>query len=200
MDNPVLESLRRRMAEIGSGSVESAGGLRADASAPSGTPTEPDIGSPVDDPEYLRAKKRAFNMLGARAHSASELRAKLVRKEHPPEVVDVLIDRLTASGLLDDADYAREFVRSRRSSRALSTKALRRELSTKGITGRDAESALAGLEDEDGVALEVARKKARSTRGLPEDTRMRRVLGMLARRGFDHGVAMKAARTAIAED
>jgi len=153
-------------------------------------------GSP-DDPEDKRAKKRALNMLAARDHATEELRSKLLRKEHPEDVVDTLLDRLTASGLLDDEQFAAGFVRARRESRALSVRALRQELTKKGIPESVSEHALEDLDDEYDLAYEVALKKARSTANLPHDTRLRRTLGMLARRGFPQSVCMAAARRAL---
>ncbi|MCK1801952.1 recombination regulator RecX [Brevibacterium sp. R8603A2] len=150
-----------------------------------------------DDPEYKRAKKRALNMLAARDHATEELRSKLLRKEHPEDVVDTLLDRLTASGLLDDEQFAAGFVRARRESRALSVRALRQELTKKGIPESVSEHALEDLDDEYDLAYEVALKKARSTANLPHDTRLRRTLGMLARRGFPQSVCMAAARRAL---
>lgn len=150
-----------------------------------------------DDPEYMRAKKRALNMLAARDHATAELRSKLVRKEHPEDVVDTLLDRLTASGLLDDEQFAAGFVRARRESRALSVRALRQELTKKGIPESVSDRALEDIDDEFDLAYEVALKKARSTANLPHDTRLRRTLGMLARRGFPQSVCMAAARRAL---
>ncbi|WP_254668812.1 regulatory protein RecX [Brevibacterium sp. CS2] len=154
-------------------------------------------GVSADDPEYKRAKKRALNMLAARDHATEELRSKLLRKEHPEDVVDTLLDRLTASGLLDDEQFAAGFVRARRESRALSVRALRQELTKKGIPESVSEHALEDIDDEFDLAYEVALKKARSTANLPHDTRLRRTLGMLARRGFPQSVCMAAARRAL---
>ncbi|WP_349827663.1 regulatory protein RecX [Brevibacterium litoralis] len=170
---------------------------RTPASWSAGAGGGPGVGP--DDPEYARAKTRALNMLGARDHSAAELRKKLLGKEHPAEVVDVLIERLVASNLIDDAAYARAFVRDHRERRRLSVAALKRELTRKGIAEHHAAAAVADLDDESDLALEVARKKARTTRTLAYDTRLRRVLGMLGRRGFAGSTAMDAARTALDE-
>lgn len=173
-----------------------------DPAAPVGAAAEDGPAAPAgavspDDPEYTKAKKRALNMLAARDHATAELRSKLVRKEHPEDVVDTLLDRLTASGLLDDEQFAAGFVRARRESRALSVRALRQELMKKGISESIAQRALEDIDDEFDLAYGVALKKARSTTHLPHDTRLRRTLGMLARRGFPQSVCMAAARRAL---
>lgn len=150
-----------------------------------------------DDAEYRRAKSRALNILAARDVSASQMRERLLGREHPPDVVDVLVARLTDSGLLDDRSFAHSYVRSAREGRALSVSALGRELRARGIADEHIEEALAEVDDEFDTAYAVALKKARSTRGLDEQTRMRRILGMLARRGFGQSVGVRAARAAM---
>ncbi len=168
---------------------------QAQAARDAGTVPGPDALS--EDPEYKRAKKRAMNMLAARAHSAHDLRTKLLRKEHPADIVDQLIARLESAGLLDDAEYASSYVRAKRESRALSKSALRRELRNKGVADSHIAAALADIDDEFDLAYEVAAKKAASTVRLPRDTRKRRILGMLARRGFAQGACLKATEAAL---
>lgn len=158
-------------------------------------------GSPGDpeDPEYRAAKKRAYSILAMREHSTDELRKKLLTREHPPGVVEVLLGRLGAAGLLDDLRYARQTVRTQREQKGLSASALRRRLREKGVEEADVEAALDDLDDDFPHALALAQKKAASTRGLEEETRLRRILGVLGRRGFSGGVAMRAAREALGE-
>ena len=55
---------------------------------------------------------RALDMLEARARGVAELRRLLIRKGEPEGAVDAAIERLRASGLLDDANYARQLTRS----------------------------------------------------------------------------------------
>ena len=155
--------------------------------------------TPNRDPEYLRAKKRALNMLGARDHSSAELKSKLLAREHPEEIVDELIGKLERSGLLNDAQYAQNFVRAKREERSLSKSALNRELNKKGIAQEAITQAVEPIADEHELAFGVAMKKARATIGLPRETRERRILGMLARRGFPAGICIDVTRRALDE-
>ena len=152
------------------------------------------------DREYAGAKKRALNMLAARDHSRTELHDKLVAKEHPEAVVSALIDKLERSGLLNDAAFAQSYVRSHRDRRALSKSALRRELKKRGIDDELVAETLEPVVDEHEVAFGVAMKKARSTVGLPRETRERRILGMVARRGFPASVCVDVTRRALDEN
>ncbi|MYM19489.1 regulatory protein RecX [Brevibacterium sp. 5221] len=183
----VLDSLRTAV-----------GRVAAEPAGPRTAAQEADAAG-VDASEYARAKKRALNMLAARDHGSAELRDKLLAREHPPEVVECLLERLERSGLIDDEAFARAFVRANRERRALSKTALRRELSRKGLEAQTVAAAVDPVADEHEVAFGVAMKKARSTVGLPRETRERRILGMLARRGFPSGVCIDVTRRALDE-
>lgn len=178
----VLAHLREAIGEVGrDGSTPSTGeGGSVRAEAPEAR---------TDD--YRKAKNRALAMLAARDHSRKELGDKLARKEHEPETIDLLLDRLAASGLLDDEAFARAFARAKRESRALGKSALGMELRKKGVSGEIIEEVLAGIDDEDEIvaARALVLKKAPSSRGLERDTRMRRLVGMLARRGYRSSLA-----------
>lgn len=155
-------------------------------SAPPGAP------EPVpDDSDYRKAKARALNILAARDHSRRELAEKLARKEHLPETIERLLDKLEASGLLDDATFARAFARSKRETRALGKSSLGMELRRKGVSDAIVEEVLAGIDDEDEIAAArvLALKRARTTRNLERDVRLRRIVAMLARRGYRSSMA-----------
>src|SRR5438874_763095 len=57
--------------------------------------------------------ERALDMLEARARGSDELRRRLLTKGEPAADVDAAIARLTESGVLDDANYARQMTRSK---------------------------------------------------------------------------------------
>lgn len=173
-----------------SGGALAAAGAAADPSAP---------GSP-ENPDYRAARKRAYSLLAMRDHSRAELREKLLRKEHAGDSVEILLDRLEASDLLNDRRYAQQFVRVQREQKGLSASALQRRLREKGVSDEDARASLEDLDDDFPHALALARRKAASTRTLDRDTRLRRILGVLGRRGFAGGTAMRAAQEALDEE
>ncbi|RBP67853.1 regulatory protein [Brevibacterium sanguinis] len=156
---------------------------------------------PIDvDAAYAKAKKTAMNMLAMRDHSSSELREKLEKRDIPPAVIDELIAKLRRSDLLDDAEFAQRYVRAHRERRKLSRGALRRELTKKGIEPEIIADVVEDVEGEEELARQVAEKKAASSRGLDHEVRQRRILGMLARRGFSSAVCLKVTRDVLAED
>lgn len=156
---------------------------------------EPDF-----DADYAQAKKTAMNMLAMRDHSSDELRKKLLKRDLMPEAIDVLIEKLQNSRLLNDEEFAHRFARAQRENRKLSRSVLKRELSKKGISPELASEAVAEIDGEEELAREVAQKKANSTRRLDYAVRERRILGMLARRGFPSAICIKVTREVLAED
>ncbi|KAB1950113.1 regulatory protein RecX [Brevibacterium linens ATCC 9172] len=141
-----------------------------------------------------------MNMLAMRDHSSDELRKKLLKRDLMPEAIDVLIEKLQNSRLLNDEEFAHRFARAQRENRKLSRSVLKRELSKKGISPELAAEAVADIDGEEELAREVAEKKAASTRRLDYAVRERRILGMLARRGFPSAICIKVTRDVLADD
>ena len=138
----------------------------------------------------LRAMDRALNMLAFRARSVRELRRRLLQKGEEEPIVHATVARLTELGLLDDADYARQFARSRVLGPGLSTRRLQQELFKRGVAREVADQAIGDAMadddvDEDAIIERVARKKLRTLVKLDAPTRRRRLYAFLARRGYD---------------
>jgi regulatory protein len=155
-----------------------------------------DTGSGVDsavdpdaDPVAL-ARQIVLRKLAAQARTRHELTTALAAKKVPEEAATEVLDRFAELGLVDDAQFAQDWVASRQSRRGLSRSALRRELRTKGVDNEEIEAALApvGSEEELAAARGLVEKKLRSMGGLEAQVRYRRLAGALARRGFGSGV------------
>lgn len=149
----------------------------------------------------------ALRLLGVRARSRSELRKRLLDKEFVEADVDAVLERLTCQGLLNDADFADEWVRSRHLHASKGRTALRHELRDKGVADAVIVDALAQIDDDSErtqAAALVARKigsidlESLSDREI-RDKHLRRLVGMLARRGYGGAMAFDVARTAIDE-
>lgn len=133
---------------------------------------------------------RSLDMLARAPRSARDLRRRLLLKGEPESDVDAAVERLVAAGLLDDAAYARAFVRSKISSQGFSRRRLQQELAKRGVARDISDAAIAEVmydDDVDEVANieRVARKKLRMLRGLDDETQRRRLHAFLARRGYD---------------
>ncbi|AGF72696.1 recombination regulator RecX [Corynebacterium halotolerans] len=167
-------------------------------------------GSGLLDREAESAKaavrKRALGLLDQRARSRHELRGRLLDLEFEERLVDEVLDDLAAVHLLDDETFAHEWVRQRHARRGKSARVLNRELADKGVDAATRAAALDQIdpEDEEATARELARKKARSVKAVPadrteRDKALRRIVGVLARRGFSQSMSLSLAREALDE-
>ena len=158
-------------------------------SSPGDGPGDPEPPEPDADPVEV-ARTIAFRKLAASARTRHELDAALQKKNVPDEVATTVLDRLEEVGLVDDEAFAQSWVESRQRRRHLSRSALRRELMSKGVDRDHVDAALAtvDVEDELASARALAAKKAAATRGLDPVVRHRRLVGVLARRGFGAGI------------
>ena len=171
---------------------------------------EGNVDNPIIDREAEEAKTdvrtRALRLLDERARSRHELRERLIKLEFPEAVVDAVLDDLTGVGLINDEVFASEWVRQRHARRGKSARALNQELIQKGISSSIRVQALEQIdqEDEEDTAWKLAVKKAKSIKAVPEDRAerdkvLRRIVGVLARRGFNGGMSLNLARRALDE-
>ncbi|WP_408899271.1 regulatory protein RecX [Nocardioides sp. R1-1] len=147
------------------------------------------------DPESV-ARKIILDQLSIKARSRRELEERLARRNVPEDVMDRLLDRFEEVGLVDDEAFARAWVEGRQRSRGLARTALAVELRRKGVAEETAKSVLAEVdpdEEEENARL-LVRKKVRSMRGVEEQVAVRRLVGMLARKGYPPGVAYAVVR------
>jgi regulatory protein len=181
---------------------------RAAGRAGRGTPVA--NGSPVDrapeppaDPVAV-AREICLRLLADRARTRQELADALARKGVPAEAAAAVLDRFDEVGLIDDAAFAGQWVRSRHRHRGLGRQAIAVELRRKGVADEVAGEALAEIdtESEDRRARELVDRKLRSVAVDTADgraTAARRLVGMLARKGYSAGTAYRVVREALAE-
>jgi regulatory protein len=161
---------------------------------------ERDLG-PAADPESV-ARTILLTKLTASAKSRRELADALAAKDVPDDVATTVLDRFEQVGLVDDAAFADTWVRSRQASRGLSRRALSHELRRKGVDDEVIAESLEQVdaETERDAAMALVTRKLRSTRGLDQVRRTRRLVGMLARKGYGPGLAAGVVREALAAD
>lgn len=152
------------------------------------------------------ARTIALRQLTAAPRTRAQLDDALARRGVPEEVGEALLDRLEEVGLVDDAEFARMWVESRHAGRGLSRRALRHELAHRGVDPELARQAAETVDDDAELAAAVALVRRRLTGSAvsavaAEDRarRDRRLLGMLARRGYGSGLAHRALRQALDE-
>jgi regulatory protein len=151
-----------------------------------------------------RARALCLRLLTARARTRAELEGQLAKRGYPDDVTARVLDRLAQVGLVDDVDFAQQWVRSRRVNAGKSKRALVAELRTKGVDDDVISAALAGIdagaERERGEQL-VRDKLRREKLGDDDDAKVaRRLVGMLARRGYNQTMAFDVVKTELASE
>ncbi|MFH8925439.1 recombination regulator RecX [Streptomyces pristinaespiralis] len=156
--------------------------------------------SPKDPAE--RARAICLRLLTGTPRTRKQLADALHKREIPPEVADEVLSRFEDVGLINDAAFADAWVESRHHGRGLARRALARELRTKGVDSALIDEAVGQLDSdqEEATARELVARKLRSTRGLERDRRLRRLAGMLARKGYPEGMALRVVRRALEEE
>jgi regulatory protein len=112
-----------------------------------------------------------------------------------------VLDRLVEVRLLDDAAFAEQWVDSRHRHRGLGRRALSQELRRKGVESETADDAVAGLDadTEREKARELVRRRLPSLDRVEPPVAARRLVGMLARKGYGAGLAYEVVRTEMAQ-
>jgi len=152
------------------------------------------------DPVAL-AKAIVLRRLAAASRTRHELQVLLAERGIAVDVAEQVLDRFTELGYLDDKAFADAWVVSRHRSRGLARGAIAQELRRRGVDEEIAESALAQIspsqEAERARALAV-RKAARMSQ-CDDEVALRRLTGVLMRRGFHWSVALSAAQQALVD-
>ncbi|WP_327238504.1 recombination regulator RecX [Streptomyces sp. NBC_01317] len=172
---------------------------------PGGSPDPDSSGAgqelPPQDPAE-RARAICLRLLTGTPRTRKQLADALEKREIPEDVAEEVLSRFEDVGLIDDAAFAGAWVESRHHGRGLARRALARELRTKGVDATLIDEAVGQLdsEREEATARELVARKLRSTRGLERDKRLRRLAGMLARKGYGEGMALRVVKQALEEE
>jgi regulatory protein len=123
----------------------------------------------------------------------------LAKRGYPDEVTERVLDRLAQVGLIDDAGFAEQWVRSRRLNAGKGKRALAAELRNKGVDNDVITTALAdidaGAERERAEQLVRAKLRREELSDDNDPKVARRLVGMLARRGYHQSMAFDVVRT-----
>ncbi|MFD7717049.1 recombination regulator RecX [Streptomyces sp. NPDC059814] len=193
---------RGRGAGSGSGFGEGGGRRSRSRSRGSGSPSSSRAEKGESRDPVEEARNICLRLLTGTPRTRKQLADALHKREIPDEAAEEVLSRFEDVGLIDDAAFADAWVESRHQSRGLARRALVRELRTKGVDSAVIDEAIGQLdpEQEEATARELVARKIRSTRGLDRDKRLRRLAGMLARKGYGEGMALRVVRRALEEE
>jgi regulatory protein len=151
-----------------------------------------------------QARNLCLRLLTARARTRAELEGQLAKRGYPDDVSGRVLDRLAQVRLIDDVDFAEQWVRSRRVNAGKGKRTLAAELRTKGVDDDVITAALDGIDAdaERERAEQLVRDKLRREKlGDDDDTKVtRRLVGMLARRGYSQTMAFDVVKGELASE
>jgi regulatory protein len=138
---------------------------------------------------FTAAYNKALECLARGAKSTRDLGRWLAQREHAPDDVAAVLARLTERGLLNDADYAVLFARSRATTRGMSRRRIAAELAKRGVARELVDAAITEVMadesiDERAMVDAAAKKKFRSLEKLESAVQRQRLYGFLARKGY----------------
>jgi regulatory protein len=154
---------------------------------------EQDLG----DPEAV-ARAICLRLLTQRARSRGELADKLRARGVPDDAADRVLDRFVEVGLIDDAALAAQLVGAQHAERGLARRAVAAKLRQRGLA-EHADQALTAI-DSDGErarARELVERRRITLDGLPPDVQARRLVGLLARKGYSPGMSYAVVREVL---
>jgi regulatory protein len=145
------------------------------------------------------ALDQALRFLGYRARSAQEVRTRLQRYGHDPEVIESVIARLLELSYLDDETFALVLARDYLGApKPRGERAILAKLREKGVAEEVARAALdqaleEAEEDPRERVIRAAERWCRRLRpGEDQDRARRRLWGYLSRAGFDQELIRSA--------
>lgn len=146
--------------------------------------------------EYERAMNQAMVYLGTRARTAKQMEEYLQKKEHDERTIAQVMEKLTEYRLIDDEEYARRYVETRKGSAGKYL--LRQKMRTLGLDADTIDEAVSSVPFDE----QVAAARTLLERKLEHDVRpdaMRRAVQAVMRRGFAYD-AVRAAANAYEEE
>jgi regulatory protein len=160
------------------------------------------------------ARDQCIRLLAVRPRTRSELEAALVKRGYDEDVISEILDRYSDVGIIDDEAFAKAWVTSRHHSKGLAKRALAGELRRKGVSDDDMGVALDELDGDAEVetARALVERRLRVERRRPagagdrdaqrkaEAALIRKLVGMLARKGYSSGLAYRVVKEAMADD
>jgi regulatory protein len=138
-------------------------------------------------------------MLDRRAYTRSELEKALRKKGVPDDAGRRVLDRFSELRLIDDQALAEGFARAAHRERGLSGRAVALKLRQRGVDDATVDSAVGQIDrdSEFATARALAERRMRALRGLAPEVQTRRLVGLLARKGYPPGLAYDVVRSVV---
>jgi len=147
------------------------------------------------------AKQVLLRRLSHAPRTRKELAKDLKDKDISDEVANVALDRFEEVGLINDQALASNYVSSQHERKGLGKNALRQQLRAKGVSDDVALEAISQISDDQEfqAAFALACKKIRSLQKDDAKTQLRKIVGVLARKGYPSNLAFRVAKEVITD-
>jgi len=137
---------------------------------------------------FEEAARVALRFIAYKPRTTAELRKRLIDGKLSEKAIEHTILRFIETGLINDGQYARDWVDNRQVFHPRSTRMIEYELRRKGVVNADIEAALADVSDDDQMAYQLANQKINRYANLDLPEFRSKLGGYLARRGFSYEV------------
>lgn len=149
--------------------------------------TQSEVDKILEEDQKVKALQKCFYWLGIRARSEKELEDKLREKGFAPKIVKQTIARLKELGYINDEEFTRLFIETRKIGRPKGRFVIQRDLKQKGISEDIIKKSLEKFyseKEEFEAALGLAKKKFQTYGRIPREKRYQKLANFLANRGF----------------
>ncbi len=156
------------------------------------------LGPPGDPDEVARIV--CLRMLDRRARTRAELGTALRKRGVPDDAAARVLDRFAELGLIDDVALADGYALAQHRERGLAGRAVAAKLRQRGIADETVRGAVARIDRDSEVAAarRLAERRLRALAGLDPGVQARRLVGLLARKGYPAGLAHETVRAVLA--
>lgn len=149
---------------------------------------------------YDEAYVKAIKFLSYRPRSEKEVRDNLLKKKkYDSVVIERVISTLREQRFLNDHDFAKWWVNSRKRFKLRAERIIKLELRQKGVAKEIIDESFQireddeqGMQDDGALALKLVKKQLPRYKGVPKNEVYKKLGGFLARRGFDWETIKKA--------
>jgi len=147
------------------------------------------------------AKQVLLRRLSHAPRTRKELAKDLKDKDISDEVANIALDRFEEVGLINDQALASNYVSSQHERKGIGKNALRQQLRAKGVSDDVALEAVSQISDDQEfqAAFALACKKIRSLQRDDAKTQLRKIVGLLARKGYSSNLAFRVAKEVITD-
>jgi regulatory protein len=148
--------------------------------------SDPEIEKLQQDDGFEQAAQVALRFIAYKPRTTAEVRKRLQESEIPEFAIEHVISRFTQNGLINDGQYARDWVEDRQVFHPRSARQMDYELRQKGLKREEIEAALLEVVDDEQMAYQLACQKISRYDSLDFTEFRSRLGGMLSRRGFSY--------------